>query len=193
MKTRSLFALPFLLCALPMQQAFAAPELWFHLRATEHDGSRARVTINLPYSLVEKMGPLMDERSSREHRIEINGREITADEMRAMWSALKEHPNAPVVSVIRDGERVTVEKEGDALLIRSEERGRSSEVRISGGLVTALLSSKSDELDFTAALHAMGAAGAGELLVVHSDDSTVHIWVDGDPEGRVELGRGERK
>jgi hypothetical protein len=59
---RSRFAIPVLLCAaIPAQQAVAAPELWFHLRAVEHDGNGSRVSINLPYSLVQKMGPLMND------------------------------------------------------------------------------------------------------------------------------------
>lgn len=177
------FAVPVLLCSLPAAHAVAATDLWFHLRATEANGDRSRVTINLPFTLVEKMGPLMNDRSNRDHRIEINGREVTADELRQMWDAVKTQKDATIVSIVREGERVTVEKSGDALLIRSNERDRKSEVRLSGAVVAALLSSSDNQLNFSAALRAMATSGSGDIVVVRSDDSDVHIWVDSNPEG----------
>jgi hypothetical protein len=100
-----------------------------------------------------------------------------------MWKSAQEKGDAPLVTVMRDGERVTIRKEGETLLIHCDDHSEKSEVRISGALVSALLSGSGEELDFGAAVRAMGSAGAGEILVVRGDDSTVRIWVDGEPEG----------
>jgi hypothetical protein len=53
-------------------------------------------------------------------------------------------------------------------------------------VVAALLSGESGELDLVAAVRALAAHGETELVAVTDRDESVRVWVDADPNGRVE-------
>ena len=63
-------------------------------------------------------------------------------------------------------------------------KGEDVQARIPLTVMAALLSGTGDELDIGAALEALAAEGAGELITVTGDEETVRIWVDAVSEGR---------
>ena len=52
------------------------------------------------------------------------------------------------------------------------------EVKVPIRVVDALFSSGKDELDLVAALHALAAQGATELVSVKDQENTVRVWLD---------------
>lgn len=167
--------------------AFPA-EMWIHLRVQEKTGKEGRVSINLPLSAVEALGPILEEKSTRPHhhsRLEVNGHDVTVSDLREIWKSLQNKPDATLVRVDQDGEHVKIIKQGDMVLIQSTERHSDAEVRISSNVIAALLSGNGDELNIKAGIEAMSKSGSGDLVIAGDDDSDVRIWVDADPEGRV--------
>ena len=50
-------------------------------------------------------------------------------------------------------------------------------------VAAALSAGNQQTLDLHAAARALVERGAGELVLINSDDSRVRIWADGAPEG----------
>jgi hypothetical protein len=166
----------------------AAEELWFHVKVREHDGDQGNVTVNLPFSIIEKTLPLLPEDALHDGRIRLDhDRDLDAQELRALWKAVTDSPDMTFVTVESNRDKVHVAKDKQYLLVRSDEREGSTshvDVRIPLDVVDALLSGTGDELDFKAALEALAKRGEGELVSVDDHDATVRIWIDHVAEAR---------
>jgi hypothetical protein len=171
-----------LLTALSVVPPVLARDRYIHLAVDEYDGRGDQVRITLPYDLVESLFPLFHSRSLNAGRIRIEGVDCDGSDLRLIWSAVRERKEGEFVTVESGDETVHVMRKAGYLIVRTDERrGRSSrtDVRIPVPIVDALLSGDDDELDVAAAIRAMGRKGAGDLVVVNDDETTVRIWVDG--------------
>jgi len=119
---------------------------------------------------------------------------MSAADLREIWRAVKNGPDATYVTVDEKDGKVRVAKSGSYLLIRSDgtasrhsargDQASQVDVRIPVAVVEALLSAGGDQLDVGAAIQALARQGNGELVTVNGDDDTVRIWIDAAAESR---------
>ncbi|MFA6955244.1 MAG: hypothetical protein WC538_05145 [Thermoanaerobaculia bacterium] len=156
----------------------AHADLWLHLRVTESGSRPSTVKINLPYTLVERVAPLVDEGKIDDGEIAWNGEQVEVRELRETWRALRSGKGG----VTKDGATWKLDGAGvsETLVIHENDDASGTEVRIPARLVDALLSSP-DRLDFQAAARVIATVGSGELLAVDEDGTRVRMWVDSTP------------
>jgi hypothetical protein len=161
---------------------------WVHVRV-EEPGATENVKVNVPLSLVEAMIPLIEDENLRAGKIKLQGREITAEQLRAIHEALEKAPDGEYVTIDSPDELVRVAKSGGYLLVNVDkqatetEKAEHVEARIPMPVVEALLSTETEELDLLAAVHALAKYGDSQLVSIVSDDAKVRVWVDGSPAG----------
>ncbi len=142
---------------------------WVHVRV-EEPGQAEKVKVNVPLSLVEAMIPLIEDDDLRAGKLKLSGREITAEQLRAIHDALAEAPDGEYVTVDSPDELVRVAKSGGYLLVNvdkeatKEEKAEHVEARIPMAVVEALLSTETEELDLLAAVHALAKHGETQLV-----------------------------
>ena len=168
--------------ALQARAATAAntDDLWIHIRVL--DAKDGRVSINLPISVVEKMGNVMPSDAKGDSRLRFNDEDITVSELREIWADLRKHPDATFISVDEVDSKVRVAKIAGNLVVRAHDRksGREEQVemKIPGKVVDALLSGPGEQLNLGAAMRALAREGEGEIVSVTGDGETVRIWID---------------
>jgi len=167
----------------------SASDLWLHVKV--HDGKEdSHVTVNLPLSMVEKASALIPSDARGAGKIKVNHKEMDAVQLRQLWEEVQKQPDATYVTVDEKDSKVRIAKKGDYLYINADDRKghkgghENVEVKIPIEVMTALLSGKGDEMNFTAAIQALARRGEGELVTVNGDDETVRIWVDAAAETR---------
>lgn len=169
--------------------AAGAAEKWLHVRVEEHGGQGERVSVNIPLSVVERMLPLISVDEFHEGRLRLDevDEELGGIDLRELAAVLRDAPDAEFVTVERSHENVRVAKEGSFLVVRAADSGgRTDEtvrVRLPLDVVDALVSDDPNELDFLAALRALGEYDGDPLVDVHSDDSSVLVWIDSSESG----------
>jgi hypothetical protein len=154
-------------------------QLWLHVRVTETGSRPTTVRVNVPYTLVERVAPLVDKERIDDGEIDWNGDRVAVAELRENWKALRSGKGTitkddATWALVRD-------ESGETLVVKETGGAEPTEVRIPARLVDALLSG-SDRLDFEAATKVVAELGAGELLAVDEDGTKVRIWVDTTPE-----------
>jgi len=164
-------------------------DLWIHIRVL--DAKDGRVSINLPISVVERMGNVMPSDSGPKGggRLRFDDEDITVSELREIWADLRKHPDATFISVDEADSKVRVAKIAGNLVVRAHERGAGRdeqvEMKIPGAVVDALLSSPGDQLNVGAAMKALARQGEGEIVTVTGDGETVRIWIDASSESQA--------
>jgi len=164
----------------------AADDLWLHV-AVDEGPEGARVRVNLPLTMAETALGMIPEEELRGGKIRFDDSDITLAELRQLWRELEESPDATFVEVEEADQRVLVSKSGGYLLVKAIEGGDNDQqvdVRIPAAVVDALLSGEGEELDVVAAVRALAAHGAGELVTVTDQETQVRVWVDGLAEMR---------
>ena len=162
--------------------ASATSDLWLHVRVTEEGGAKVRV--NLPITLLEKAVDMVPDEHISHHGLHFDEHHMSPAELRELWQELKNSPDMTFVTVEEHDEKVRVWKEGGYLYVTcSEDDGEVVDVKVPFAVVDALLSGDADELNFQAAVEALAAEGAGELVTVTSDDEEVRVWIDNIAEG----------
>lgn len=175
--------------ALQARAAHAAgtDDLWIHIRVL--DAKDGRVSINLPISVVERMGNVMPSGSKGDSKLRFDDEDITVSELREIWTELRKRPDATFIDVEETDSKVRVGKVAGDLVVRAHERagGRNEQVemKIPGTVVDALLSSPGEQLNVGAALKALARAGEGEIVTVTGDGETVRIWIDGNADSQT--------
>ena len=166
------------LAVLVIAGAASASNLWFHVRVDEADG--AKVTVNLPVSMIEKAIQMIPEEHLSDHGMLFSDHEMTPAQLRELWMELRDSPDMTFVKVEEEGEDVKVWKESVLLYVSviEEKDNEKVDVRVPFAVVDALLSGNEDELDIEAAINALVQEGEGELVTVTSDDDNVRVWVD---------------
>lgn len=156
-----------------------ADDLWLHV-AVDEGPEGARVRVNLPLSMAETAVGMIPAEELHHGRVQFDDSEITVAELRQLWSELQKSPDATFVEVEDHDERVLVSKSGGYLLVRAAEggEGQQVDVKVPAAVVDALLSGEGEELNLIAAVQALAAHGAGELVTVDDDETRVRIWVD---------------
>jgi len=163
--------------------------LWIHIRVL--DAKDGRVSINLPISVVERMGNVLPSDSSEKGggRLRFNDEDITVSELREIWADLRKHPDATFITVDEVDSKVRVAKVAGNLVVRAHEKGggrdEQVEMKIPGTVVDALLSAPGEQFNVGAALKALAREGEGEIVTVTGDGETVRIWIDALAESQA--------
>ncbi len=164
-------------------------DLWIHIRVL--DAKDGRVSINLPISVVERMGNVLpaDASGKGDGRLRFNDEDITVSDLRAIWSDLRKHPDATFITVDEVDSKVRVAKIAGNLVVRAHETGAGRdekvEMKIPGKVVDALLSAPGEQFNLGAAMKALAREGEGEIVTVTGDGETVRIWIDALSESQA--------
>ena len=163
--------------------------LWIHIRVL--DAKDGRVSINLPISVVERMGNVLpaDTSDKGSGRLRFDDEDITVADLRAIWADLRKHPDATFITVDEVDSKVRVAKIAGNLVVRAHETGAGRdekvEMKIPGAVVDALLSAPGDQFNVGAAMKALARQGEGEIVTVTGDGETVRIWIDASAESQA--------
>ena len=164
--------------ALPSAHA-GDKDQWLHVAV---DGPGERVRVNVPLSVVETVLPLIEDEEFNHGRIRIDDADLSAQQIRAILTAVRDAEDGVYVTVEDRGETVRVAKEGEYLLVDISEEWRSHtervNVRVPVAVLDALVQGEGDELNLMAAVRALGEHGAGDLVSVDDDGTQVRIWID---------------
>ena len=158
----------------------AAGDLWLHVKVDEGDG--AKVTVNLPVSIIEKAIPLLPVHELHHARISGEHADIELEDLRELWQEVSSSPDMTFVTVEDGGETVKVWKKSDWVYVevRDEDGPESVDVKVPMAVVDALLSG--EEINIEAAVRALVEHGEGEFVTVSDRDDNVRVWVDDTPE-----------
>jgi|CXWL01.1.fsa_nt_gi hypothetical protein len=181
-KTLTSALLSLALCAGP---AFAADDLWFHVKVREKGGDNANVTLNIPMSFVQSMMPMVSKQAELEGgRIAIDNKDVSTDDLRRVLTALKDSPDATFAEVETDNEKVIFYKQGEYLRAETREGNGGAEVnaRFPIAVLDALLSGNGNELNLEAALAALVEHGPGDLVTIRDGETSVRVWIDRNAE-----------
>ena len=157
---------------------------WIHVRILDRGEKQESVKVNMPLPLLETVASVIEDKDFKDGHVRLGDSDLDADQVRALWQAVRSSQDMEFVTVESDDETVRVAKSGNFLLakIRGNADGGKSgekvEVKIPLDVVDALLSAPKGELNVKAALQALAAHGGGDLVVIHDDDSDVRIWID---------------
>ena len=165
----------------------AAAERWLHVHVVEDGGAGDTVRVNLPFSMIESVLPLVQAENLSGGKLRIDDHDFEGVDLRAMWKSLRNAGDVDFVTVDGTDGKVRVSRAGQYLLATVEGRGEDREnvrVRVPVAVLDALFSGSGDEIDLVAALHALADQGDGELVRVEDGDSRVRVWVDGDQDGK---------
>jgi hypothetical protein len=158
---------------------------WIHVQVREHDGSRAKVNVNLPLSVVQvAMAAAPDKIISDGHiRIDHHGHhDLSIPDLRRIWQELRDSGEAQFVEVEDDHEKVSVFREGDSIRIEIEDLDDEPEketvnVQVPIAVIDALFSGEGDELNIGDALDLLKEQ-RGEIVRIEGGDADVRIWID---------------
>jgi len=157
---------------------------WIHVRVTERGDRGETVKVNLPVSVLETLAAAIEADHLREGRVQLGETGFKAEQVRAMWKAIRSSRDMEFVTVESSDETVRVAKAGDFLLAKvhssrdGEKGGERVEVKVPLRVVDALLDAPEGELNVKAALQALAAHDAGDLVQVQDGSSHVRIWID---------------
>lgn len=175
------FGLILALATLAASPATAASDLWLHVTVNEEGG--AKVTVNLPLALAEKAIPMIPFHEEMRWRGHHDHHGIDFEEMRELWSEVKNSPDMTFVTAEDDGETVKIWKENGYMYVEvREDDDEQVAVKVPLAVVDAFFAG--DELDFEAAVQALAANGGGDLVTVRDDGDDVRVWIDDIPEAR---------
>ncbi len=193
MTTRRFLA-PLAILALLLLPAAAAPAaaaavrdqgLWLHVKVHDPSDENTRVTVNLPIALVQSALPMLEQSGEiHDGRVEIQGADVTADDLRQVLASLESSPDATFAQVQTDTESIVFFKEGDYLRVEGTATAEGTEIHAHFpiAVLEALLSGPGDQLDLGAAIQALAAHGAGDLVTVRDGAKQVRVWIDDAPE-----------
>src|SRR5262245_8064896 len=80
--------------------ASADTQRWLHVKVHEQSGDHAKVSVNLPVTMIEKVAPLIEEKSMHGHRLRINDADVDGADLREIWQAMR---------TAQDGQYITVD------------------------------------------------------------------------------------
>ncbi len=162
----------------------AAADQWIHVKV-ENGHDDEKVTVNLPFSLLNAAVAMIPEEVRHEGEISIDELDMDWDELMTLWREIKDAPEATFVTVETPDEKVVVKKEGEFVVIKTTEHtedGADVDVKFPLTVVEALLSGPEGTFDFVAAIEALADYGPGELVTVRDGDETVKVWIDDQNE-----------
>ena len=186
MSTKTLVAaLALLLSAgllLNRSSASADPaERFLHVKV--EDGANGEtVNVNVPLTMAQKVLTSVNKGNLHNGIVKVEGAESNGLDVRALLDAVRTAPDNEFVSVKDKTQDIHVKKSGGNLVVHVRETGKSSQkvdVIVPMKVVDALLAnSKQNEIDVSAAIAALNAAGDTFQVTVEDSDQHVRIWVD---------------
>jgi len=183
---RAVLTAIFFLAMLLIASAASGADLWIHVTVDETSHARPEhVTVNIPFSVVERVAPLVPPRVLREAKIEMGRTDWDGDEFHAIVDEVRRGRDGDIVRVRDDETTVHARKEGDLFILEVSEETRDEHtvVQIPLGVIDAL--ANGETLDLEAMINALARRGEGEILIARENDSQVRIWIDRNPEGRT--------
>ena len=189
MKTRAFIVVALavaLLSAGFVQAQEQAP--WLHIRVTEEGESGAKVSVNLPISLLEVALEIAEKEGftgrGHGHGIRVGRHEeVDLEDLRRMWSELRAAGDAEYVNVEDGDESVRIYRQGERVMIHVDEDGEEKvRVEVPFSVVDILLEGDGDELNLTGALRELANSNNGEIIQVHDGDTTVRVWIDNNSQ-----------
>ncbi len=176
MKIKIILSILLLCSALGASAAVA--DQWIHVKI--NDGGSDEVSVNLPMSLLSAAVRMIPDDVSAEAEIALDDLNMGWDDFRLFWEEVKDAPEATFVSIKSGDDRIDVKKQGQFVLVTSDEShdGTQVDVKFPLAVIDALLSGPGDQLNFEAALQALADFGPGNLVSVRDGDTTVRVWID---------------
>ncbi len=190
----ALFSGLLLAAAAPPVPAAAADDRWIHVSVDGTAEEPERVRVNLPLTLLTALEPVLRSHCGDHDSIfRVDGRELRRRDLVAILKAVKESKDGEFVTIEDASDTVRVSKRKNVIFVRvtedadaRESKGGAKEAAASNvvdlqlpiRVVEALVAGTGDELDFGAALRALAASDAGELVSVHDDGERIRIWID---------------
>lgn len=170
----------------------SAADRWLHVSIVDGEKHAARVRVNLPLEMVEKIVPLIEAEGLRGGKLRLDSHDLEGIDLRAIWQSVRETEDAEFVTVESGDETVRVARVGKYLVANVEGAGdddRSGrrgtvDVKIPIVVLDALFSSGGEELDLAAAIRALGDHPEGDLVRIEDGSSRVRVWIDRDQDGR---------
>lgn len=152
---------------------------WVHIRVEEAH-KESRVSVNLPFSLVQAALDLAPERITSHGRIHLEHcHDVSVADLRKVWKEVRATGQAELLTAEEKDQKVTVTREGERFRLKVEKGSHRETVNVELPLavVDALLSGEGSELNLRAALAEIKNL-RGDLVRVDDDDSKVRIWID---------------
>ncbi len=160
--------------------AFAG-DAWIHVKVDSASGEGETVRVNIPFSLVETVLPMVDADPLKHGNLHFDEIDLEGMDLRAVMEEFRKTGDTEFVNVQDGSEQVSVSKKGEFLLVNVDdsEGGEKVRVRMPLTLVDALLDvdSEDNSLNLAAALKALSAF-KGDLVTVQDGDEMVRIWID---------------
>ena len=163
--------------AMPLQ----AQTPWIHIEVDENEADASHVKVNLPLSVVQialSAAPekILDDGKIRIHHID---EDFDVEDLRRMWNELRSAPESEWVSVEKKGEKVSIRREADQILVEVDDRKDAGTVRVQVPLrvVDALFSGEGQELNLKEAISELESL-RGDIVRVDDGDTKVRVWID---------------
>ena len=161
--------------------AFAASDgRWIHVRVDEDGDHGAKVDVQVPLSMVSSLMPTLRAKMDVDGHLDFGSSDVSLDELRAYWKAVKESKDGNYVTVKDGSDTVRIAKRGGVVHVDVKGSGERVTMRLPVPIVDAFLGTK-DTLDVGALVEALHDVPNGELIAVDDDDSKVRIWIDDRP------------
>jgi hypothetical protein len=152
---------------------------WLHVEVTEAGEESAEVRVNLPLSLAEVALDVASREGDLEDHLRFNDHDLTMDDLRRMWSEVREAGDAEFVTVKEDSETVRVYRKGDSLHVDiAGEDGATVKVDLPVRVVDALLGGKGDSFDVAAMVQEIQTMTTGDIVRIQDGEDTVRVWIE---------------
>ena len=158
------------------------PAGWLHVRVEESGAKAAKVSVNLPLSVVEVALKAAPETLEHKGHIKLGDdkHQMSLDDARRIWAELRKAGDMDFVTVDQGDEHVSVARKGDLVLVHVNKAGQKAEevsVEVPVDLVDAMLSGTGDEMNLQAMLTQLQKR-RGDIVRVKGDDANVRVWID---------------
>jgi hypothetical protein len=154
---------------------------WLHVRVVDGSDKEESVKVNVPVAVLETMAEAIEADHFKEGQIQIGDAGIKADQLRAVWSNIRNSKDMDFVTVESGDENVRVAKSGRNLVVKvndgDSEHGKV-DVKVPIEVVDALLQAPEGQLNVKAAIQALAQFGTGDIVQVQDGNSKVRIWID---------------
>ena len=174
----------------PAITAPAGAERYLHVKVEDSEKGES-VNVNLPLSMAEKILPTINRGELHNGHVRIHDADIDGVDIRGMLDALRTAEDNEFVTVKEKDQEVRVAKSKGNLVVHvvdkrahdgdadAKHHHESVDVTVPMKVVDALISTtKDNELDIAAALHALADAGDAVLVTVQDATQHVRVWVD---------------
>ncbi len=152
---------------------------WLHVQVDQ--GSKSKVSVNLPLSLVEIALAAAPQTlfSDGHFKLHCGDSRLSVADMRKLWKEVKATGDSQFVSVEEEDETVSVARKGELVLIRVAKPSNKQSVKVDVpvSLVDAMLAGEGDEIDVRTAFAEL-AKRRGDIVHVTDANSQVHVWID---------------